>query len=180
MGGNGVVAQSNASSLRQRAGMELPVGKHIVPDKPLLVNDELMWDNGTAFPEPCIDRIAHTVGKLIFSLNFIAIISSLNLVDLRGTCVNRGCVPFKALLAVSGRMRELQNEHHMKSFGLQVSAAGYDRQGVADHANNLAIKIRNNLTNSIKALGVDILTGFGSVLDQPKVPPIITNFIKVS
>lgn len=35
---------------------------------------------------------------------------------------------------------------------------------MADHANNLAIKIRNNLTNSIKALGVDILTGFGSVL----------------
>lgn len=93
MGGNGVVAQSNASSLRQRAGMELHVGKHIVPDKPvsqislsnfeirfdfflrdsipflmcvsqLSVNDELMWDNGTAFPEPCIDRIADTVGKV--------------------------------------------------------------------------------------------------------------------
>jgi len=34
--------------------------------------------------------------------------------------VNRGCVPSKALLAVSGRMRELQNEHHMKALGLQV------------------------------------------------------------
>ncbi|KAL1194717.1 Dihydrolipoyl dehydrogenase 2 [Cardamine amara subsp. amara] len=86
-----------------------------------------------------------------------------------GTCVNRGCVPSKALLAVSGRMRELQNEHHMKAFGLQVSAAGYDRQGVADHASNLATKIRNNLTNSMKALGVDILTGFGVVLGPQKV-----------
>nr|KJB38532.1 hypothetical protein B456_006G259300 [Gossypium raimondii] len=76
-----------------------------------------------------------------------------------GTCVNRGCVPSKALLAVSGKMRELQSEHHMKALGLQVSAAGYDRQGVADHANNLASKIRSNLTNSMKALGVDILTG---------------------
>jgi dihydrolipoamide dehydrogenase len=37
-----------------------------------------------------------------------------------GTCVNRGCVPSKALLAVSGRMRELHDEHHMKSLGLQV------------------------------------------------------------
>ncbi|KAG5240289.1 dihydrolipoyl dehydrogenase [Salix suchowensis] len=81
-----------------------------------------------------------------------------------GTCVNRGCVPSKALLAVSGRMRELQSEHHMKALGLQVAAAGYDRQGVADHANNLAMKIRSNLTNSMKALGVDILTGFGSIL----------------
>ncbi|KAK9724201.1 hypothetical protein RND81_05G055200 [Saponaria officinalis] len=86
-----------------------------------------------------------------------------------GTCVNRGCVPSKALLAVSGRMRELQNEHHLKSFGLQVAAASYDRQGVADHANNLASKIRGNLTNSLKALGVDILTGFGSILGPHKV-----------
>ncbi|XP_019187995.1 PREDICTED: dihydrolipoyl dehydrogenase 2, chloroplastic-like isoform X2 [Ipomoea nil] len=86
-----------------------------------------------------------------------------------GTCVNRGCVPSKALLAVSGRMRELQNEHHMKSFGLQVAAAGYDRQAVADHANNLASKIRSNLTNSLKSLGVDILTGVGTILGPQKV-----------
>lgn len=86
-----------------------------------------------------------------------------------GTCVNRGCVPSKALLAVSGRMRELQDEKHMKAFGLQVDAATYDRQGVADHANGLASKIRNNLTNSLKALGVDILTGFGSILGQHNV-----------
>ncbi|CAA3020187.1 dihydrolipoyl dehydrogenase 2, chloroplastic-like [Olea europaea subsp. europaea] len=85
-----------------------------------------------------------------------------------GTCVNRGCVPSKALLAVSGRMRELQNEHHMRSFGLQVAAAGYDKQGVADHANNLASKIRSNLTNSMKALGVDILTGTGTILGPQK------------
>ncbi|KAL8121489.1 dihydrolipoyl dehydrogenase 2, chloroplastic-like isoform X2 [Apium graveolens] len=86
-----------------------------------------------------------------------------------GTCVNRGCVPSKALLAVSSRMRELQNEHHLKALGLQVSAASYDRQGVADHANNLASKIRNNLTNSMKALGVDILTGVGTILGPQKV-----------
>ncbi|KAF0929107.1 hypothetical protein E2562_015214 [Oryza meyeriana var. granulata] len=86
-----------------------------------------------------------------------------------GTCVNRGCVPSKALLAVSGRMRELQDEHHMKSLGLQVSSAGYDRQAVADHANNLASKIRSNLTNSMKALGVDILTGFGTIVGKQKV-----------
>ncbi|KAM0886686.1 hypothetical protein ACQ4PT_014596 [Festuca glaucescens] len=86
-----------------------------------------------------------------------------------GTCVNRGCVPSKALLAVSGRMRELQDEHHMKSLGLQVSSSGYDRQSVADHANNLASKIRSNLTNSMKSLGVDILTGFGTVVGKQKV-----------
>jgi pyruvate/2-oxoglutarate dehydrogenase complex dihydrolipoamide dehydrogenase (E3) component len=46
----------------------------------------------------------------------------------------------------------------------QVSSPGYDRQAVADHANNLASKIRSNLTNSMKALGVDILSGFGAIV----------------
>jgi dihydrolipoamide dehydrogenase len=86
-----------------------------------------------------------------------------------GTCVNRGCVPSKALLAVSGRMRELQSEHHLKSMGIQVAAAGYDRQSVSDHANNLASRIRGNLTNSLKSLGVDILTGVGTILGPQQV-----------
>ena len=63
MGSNGIVMRSAASSLFQHSGMGLPIGKHIVPNKPLPVNDELVWDNGTLFPEPCIDRIADTVGK---------------------------------------------------------------------------------------------------------------------
>lgn len=37
-----------------------------------------------------------------------------------GTCVNRGCVPSKALLAVSGRMREMKDAHHLKALGIQV------------------------------------------------------------
>ncbi|XP_065048487.1 dihydrolipoyl dehydrogenase 2, chloroplastic-like [Musa acuminata AAA Group] len=111
-----------------------------------------------------------------------------------GTCVNRGCVPSKALLAVSGRMRELHDEHHLKALGLQVSSfissfsyhmsriqrqfvycfisvtsPGYNRLSVADHANNLASKIQINLTNSLKALGVDILTGVGTIVGTQKV-----------
>ena len=81
-----------------------------------------------------------------------------------GTCVNRGCVPSKALLAVAGRMRELKDAHHMNALGIQVQAASYEREAVAAHAENLATKIRGNLTNSMKALGVDILTGVGSII----------------
>ena len=40
--------------------------------------------------------------------------------DIGGTCVNRGCVPSKALLAASGRVREMQNQMHLKSMGIQV------------------------------------------------------------
>ena len=37
-GGNSVVGRSVVSSLRLRSGMGLPVGKHIVPDKPVRIN----------------------------------------------------------------------------------------------------------------------------------------------
>ena len=33
--------------------------------------------------------------------------------DMGGTCVNRGCVPSKALLAASGRVRELLSLIHI-------------------------------------------------------------------
>ncbi|KAK3153247.1 hypothetical protein QOZ80_2BG0169770 [Eleusine coracana subsp. coracana] len=62
-GGGGAAARAAGSALRHRAGMGLPVGRHIVPDKPLPTNEELVWDNGTPFPEPCIDRLAPHIGK---------------------------------------------------------------------------------------------------------------------
>jgi hypothetical protein len=133
--------------------------------------------------------------------------------DIGGTCVNRGCVPSKALLAAAGRIREMQNEAHMKSMGIQVRAGGvwvlsavcvvrthvcvcedqvrggegllhtrahththththtdvclravlccvqvgavsFDRQGVANHATQLANNIQGNLKRSLEALGV--------------------------
>jgi len=81
--------------------------------------------------------------------------------DVGGTCVNRGCVPSKALLAASGRVRELKDEHHLKSFGITLEGVSYDRQTVADHATNLANKVKGGLENSLKSLGVDILEGAG-------------------
>ena len=48
--------------------------------------------------------------------------------DIGGTCVNRGCVPSKALLAASGRVRELRDTMHLKSMGIQVCGACCDRR----------------------------------------------------
>ncbi len=86
--------------------------------------------------------------------------------DIGGTCVNRGCVPSKALLAASGRIREMQNEMHLKAMGIQVGSVSFGRQGVADHASQLASTIQGNLKNSLVALGVDIHTGMGKFVDN--------------
>lgn len=89
--------------------------------------------------------------------------------DMGGTCVNRGCIPSKALLAASGRVRELSNDRHLAEMGVRVGGVGFDRQAIANHANNLVGKIRSDLTNSLKRLGVETIRGWGKIAGQQKV-----------
>jgi len=49
--------------------------------------------------------------------------------DVGGTCVNRGCVPSKALLAASGRVRDMKDKHHLFGLGIEVKGeVTYDRE----------------------------------------------------
>ncbi len=89
--------------------------------------------------------------------------------EMGGTCVNRGCIPSKALLAASGKVRELRDAHHLKTLGIQLDNISYDRQVIASHASNIVTKIRGDMTNSLKRLGVDIITGWGQVVGKQKV-----------
>lgn len=87
--------------------------------------------------------------------------------DVGGTCVNRGCVPSKALLAASGRVREMKDEKHLKSFGISVGDVSYDRNGVAKHAQQLADRVKGNLEASLKAGGVDLIDSKGAITSNP-------------
>jgi dihydrolipoamide dehydrogenase len=89
--------------------------------------------------------------------------------DMGGTCVNRGCIPSKALLAASGRVRELRDDHHLKSLGIQLQQVSFEREGIANHASQLVAKLRGDLTNSLTRLKVDILKGWGKVAGSQKV-----------
>jgi dihydrolipoamide dehydrogenase len=84
--------------------------------------------------------------------------------DVGGTCVNRGCVPSKALLAASGRVREMRDSEHLKSFGITATGVAFDRQKIADHAKNLANKVKGNLEGSLKGLGIDLLDAAGEMV----------------
>mmetsp|Transcript_13383 Transcript_13383/g.19967 ORF Transcript_13383/g.19967 Transcript_13383/m.19967 type:complete len:545 (-) Transcript_13383:167-1801(-) len=82
--------------------------------------------------------------------------------DVGGTCVNRGCVPSKALLAASGRVRDMKDAAHLSDLGIAVEGdVTYDREGIAAHAKNLANRVKGNLENSLIALGVDVVEGRG-------------------
>ncbi len=89
--------------------------------------------------------------------------------EMGGTCVNRGCVPSKALLAASGKVRDLANSSHLLGFGIHSSPVRFERQKIADHANNLVQTIRGNLTKSLERAGVTILRGMGRLEGFQKV-----------
>ncbi|KAM3093956.1 dihydrolipoyl dehydrogenase [Phormidesmis sp. 146-35] len=89
--------------------------------------------------------------------------------DMGGTCVNRGCIPSKALLAAAGRVRELRDAHHLKSLGIQVGDVAFDRQAIADHASGIVTKQREGLIGSLKRIGVDVIQGWGRVAGSQKV-----------
>ncbi len=81
--------------------------------------------------------------------------------DMGGTCVNRGCVPSKALLAASGRVRELADAEHLRGFGIHAAPVRFERQKIADHAHQLVATIRSNLTRTLERAGVTIIRGKG-------------------
>ncbi|AFZ48207.1 dihydrolipoamide dehydrogenase [Cyanobacterium stanieri PCC 7202] len=89
--------------------------------------------------------------------------------DMGGTCVNRGCIPSKALLAASGKVRELADTSHLQDMGVNVGGVTFDRSAIASHANDLVSKIRGDLTNSLKRLKVDTIRGWGKVVALQKV-----------
>ncbi|MEM8805687.1 MAG: dihydrolipoyl dehydrogenase [Cyanobacteria bacterium P01_G01_bin.38] len=92
--------------------------------------------------------------------------------DMGGTCVNRGCIPSKALLAASGRVRELSDQQHLKSMGIQVGDIQFEREAIASHAGNLVNKIQSDLTNSLTRLKVDTIRGWGKLAGNQKVSVI--------
>eukprot|EP00965_Chrysotila_dentata_P152240 5030856-Pleurochrysis_carterae.AAC.3 len=89
--------------------------------------------------------------------------------DVGGTCVNRGCVPSKALLAASGRVREMRDTKHLAELGIQAGEVSYDRAKVAAHANNLANKVKGNLEGSLTALGVTVFPNKGELVSPTSV-----------
>jgi dihydrolipoamide dehydrogenase len=88
--------------------------------------------------------------------------------EMGGTCVNRGCIPSKALLAASGKVREMRDAHHLKALGIQVNDVAFERQAIADHAQSIVTKQREGLIGSLKRLGVDIIYGRGKLAGSQK------------
>ena len=68
--------------------------------------------------------------------------------EMGGTCVNKGCVPSKALLAASGKVREIANYDHLSKLGIHAANIAPEF-GVGETKALIKILKENNLKKEL-------------------------------
>ena len=79
-----------------------------------------------------------------------------------GTCLNRGCIPTKALLYGSEKLIELSN---LEALGITVEGYQFDYGRLAAYKDNVVDKLRGNVEMMLKKSGVRVVRGFGRLRD---------------
>lgn len=87
-----------------------------------------------------------------------------------GTCLNRGCIPAKAMIHVSSLYREIQEA---ESFGVSVSDVRYDYGKIIAYKEATTEKLCQGVEQLLRANGVTLLAGKGT-LEQNKEVTVIS------
>lgn len=81
---------------------------------------------------------------------------------LGGVCLNRGCIPTKALLNAANKFRGLAQ---LETFGLWAKDTGFDFTRVMAYKEGVVAKLRDGLAQVIKSWGITVLPGHGVFQD---------------
>lgn len=82
--------------------------------------------------------------------------------ELGGTCLNRGCIPTKALLHCA---ESYENAKNASAFGVAAENVGFDYSAMAAYKDAVASKLRSGIAGLEKAYGVKVINGFGTLMD---------------
>lgn len=83
-----------------------------------------------------------------------------------GTCLNRGCIPSKALIAcaeVYDRIKEA------KEFGINVEKVSFDYGRMIDRKDEVVNKIRTSLEGLIASNKIQVFKGFGKFISPKEI-----------
>lgn len=81
---------------------------------------------------------------------------------LGGTCLNRGCIPSKALLDAAHRYETIK---HAADYGLSAPNVGFDYRQVQARKDKVVQQLRSGVEGLVKGNGVIYLHGLGSFVD---------------
>ena len=83
--------------------------------------------------------------------------------DVGGTCLNRGCIPTKAMLHSAQLYREAAN---FELFGLHTENTSFDWAKVHQRKNDVVVKLRTGIEQLIKANKIDFFNNSASILGE--------------
>lgn len=83
--------------------------------------------------------------------------------EIGGTCLNRGCIPSKALIAGAELLNEIK---HAEVFGIKVESLSFDYAALVARKDQIVAKIRKSLEGLINANGITIIKGFAKFLSK--------------
>ena len=83
--------------------------------------------------------------------------------DLGGTCLNRGCIPTKALLHGA---EVYQSALKAASCGVTTGEVGFDFAKLAEYKDSVVAGLRKGIAGLEKAHGVKVINGFGKLVDE--------------
>ena len=83
-----------------------------------------------------------------------------------GTCLNRGCIPAKAMIHASSLYREMQEAER---FGISASDVTYDYGKIVAYKEETTDKLVQGVEQLLKANSVDVYEGKGTLLEEKKV-----------
>lgn len=86
--------------------------------------------------------------------------------ELGGTCLNRGCIPTKALMHAVNQYREAEQ---WETLGLTVAGRGYDFAGLHQRKNAVVSQLRDGVAQLLKANQVDVYAVDGQIVDGHRV-----------
>ena len=86
--------------------------------------------------------------------------------DVGGTCLNRGCIPTKAMLHSSEVFEQAKGA---AAYGVNVASPSFDFDKIHSKKAEVVVKLRSGIESLFKSKGVTLIRGRGVVLDSGKV-----------
>ncbi|MBA3603563.1 MAG: dihydrolipoyl dehydrogenase [Parachlamydiaceae bacterium] len=80
--------------------------------------------------------------------------------DLGGTCLNRGCIPSKTLIANADVLKRVMEA---EEFGIVVGQVSFDFSKMVERKDRIVAGIRKSLGGLLQSNGITIFQGFGKI-----------------
>lgn len=80
---------------------------------------------------------------------------------LGGTCLNRGCIPSKALIACADALHKISQS---EEFGITVGKVSFDYKKMVERKDEIVSKVRKSLEGLVKANNITLFNGYGKFI----------------